>query len=167
MVESARKHDLFVFTYYPTGDTQQGKWELALHRTEIEDIGHGRMTEIAMYCCTSPTCRRKFREVTDHCFECDYSPDPAFAHLPFADALERLAEVGVQGLSATSTKQDVLSVLGEPHEAGGGLKHSALGYIRPWITYRLPSTQLRFEIGKRGLVLTVTFLPKDWEPAKP
>jgi hypothetical protein len=63
----------FVLTYYPAGDGDRGRWFLTLHRTEVEDIGDGRMTEIAMYCCTEPDCRCKFREADDHCFYCDYT----------------------------------------------------------------------------------------------
>jgi hypothetical protein len=63
----------FVLTYYPEGDTVRGRWFLTLHRTEVEDIGDGRMTEISMYCCTSPECRCKFREADGHCDRCDYA----------------------------------------------------------------------------------------------
>ena len=63
----------FVLTYYPEGDAKRGRWFLTLHRTEIEDIGDGRLTEISMYCCTSPDCRSKFREADDHCGHCDYA----------------------------------------------------------------------------------------------
>jgi hypothetical protein len=63
----------FVLTFFPEGDSERGRWFLTLHHTEIEDIGDGRMTEIAMYCCTGPDCRCKFREADDHCFYCDYT----------------------------------------------------------------------------------------------
>ncbi len=43
-----------------------------LHRTEIEDIADGRMTDITMYCCQSPDCRCKFHEENEYCFYCDY-----------------------------------------------------------------------------------------------
>jgi hypothetical protein len=66
------KHRPFVLTYYPEGDADRGRWFLTLHRTEIEDIADGHMTEITMSCCTSPNCRCKFREVDEHCFYCDY-----------------------------------------------------------------------------------------------
>lgn len=62
----------FVLTYYPAGDTERGRWFLSLHRTEIEDIGDGHMTEIALHCCASPGCRCKFREADEPCFYCDY-----------------------------------------------------------------------------------------------
>jgi hypothetical protein len=65
----------FVLTYFPEGDSERGQWYLTLHRTEIEDIGDGRMTEITLYCCTAPDCRCKFREADDHCFYCDYTEE--------------------------------------------------------------------------------------------
>lgn len=65
----------FVFTYYPSDDPRHGKWYLTLHRTEVEDIASGQMTEIAMYCCTSPRCNMKFREADERCFDCDYEDD--------------------------------------------------------------------------------------------
>ena len=67
----------YLLTYYPKGDEERGKWFLTLHHTEIEDIGDGRMTEITMYCCTSPDCRSKFREADETCFYCDYVEVPA------------------------------------------------------------------------------------------
>jgi hypothetical protein len=65
----------FVFTFYPADDKRHGRWYLTLHRTEIEDIGDGRMTEIMMYCCATPDCRMKFRESDETCFFCDYEDD--------------------------------------------------------------------------------------------
>ncbi len=64
----------YMLTYFPTGDEQRGRWELALHETEIEDIGDGVMKEILMYCCTSPKCRAKSR-VEESCDFCDYEED--------------------------------------------------------------------------------------------
>lgn len=62
----------YILTYFPKGDCEKGKWFLTLHRTEVEDIGDGIMTEITMHCCTSPDCRCKFREADETCFYCDY-----------------------------------------------------------------------------------------------
>src|SRR5215475_434975 len=33
----------YVLTYFPEGDADKGRWFLTLHRTEVEDIGDGRM----------------------------------------------------------------------------------------------------------------------------
>jgi hypothetical protein len=65
----------YVLTYYPEGEGKRGRWYLTLHRTEIEDIGDGRMTEITMFCCTFPDCHCKFREEKESCFFCDYEND--------------------------------------------------------------------------------------------
>jgi hypothetical protein len=70
-----KKPRSYVLTFRPKGDTEKGRWFLTLHRTEIEDIGDGCMTEITMYCCTSPDCRCKFREADERCFYCDYVDD--------------------------------------------------------------------------------------------
>ncbi len=69
----SKKQRPFVLTYFPEGDAERGRWFLTLHHTEVEDIGDGRMTEIAMYCCTGRDCRCKFREADVHCFYCDYT----------------------------------------------------------------------------------------------
>ena len=71
----------YALTYYSSGDTQRGRWFLALHPTEIEDIADGRLTEIVMHCCTAPECRCKFREADGLCCYCDYVPDREYAHL--------------------------------------------------------------------------------------
>jgi hypothetical protein len=65
----------YVLTYFPEGQEKRGRWYLTLHRTEIEDIADGRLTEIMMFCCTSPECRRKFREEKESCLFCDYVDD--------------------------------------------------------------------------------------------
>jgi hypothetical protein len=65
----------YVLTYFPEREGNRSRWYLTLHRTEIEDIGDGRMTEIMMFCCTSAECHCKFREENDHCFFCDYEDD--------------------------------------------------------------------------------------------
>lgn len=67
-----KKSRPYVLTYYPQGDTERRRWFLTLHRTEIEDIGDGHLTELTMYCCTSVDCRCKFRETDEYCFYCDY-----------------------------------------------------------------------------------------------
>lgn len=65
----------YVFTFHPKNGDRRASWYLTLHRTEIEDIGDGRMTEIMMYCCASPECQMKFREAVETCIFCDYEDD--------------------------------------------------------------------------------------------
>jgi len=70
-----KKARRYVLTYFPEGEGKRGRWYLTLHRTEIEDIGDGHMTEITMFCCTSPDCHCKFREEKESCCFCDYEDD--------------------------------------------------------------------------------------------
>jgi len=161
------EHRPFVLTYYPEGDADKGRWFLTLHRTEIEDIGDGRMTEMTLYCCTSPECRCKFREVGEHCFHCDYADDPNYGAFVFPEAEARLVQRGVAGVSEASSRDSVIAILGPPDASGGGIKHPPLGYIWPWISYRRVDCQLRFEFSKGGhRIRSVTVMEKDWEPGK-
>jgi hypothetical protein len=156
----------YVLSFVPTGDGERGRWSLTLHPTEIEDIADGRTTEIAMYCCSSPECRRKFREAEGRCGDCDDRADPGYAHLALGAALPRLEGMGVAGLTLTANRVDVLAALGPPPESGGGVRDPSLGYVKPWIKYYLPGWQLRFEFGRRGAVEAVTFLPEGWRPGE-
>lgn len=65
----------FEFTYFPAGDRKYGRWFLVLHETEIEDIADGVISELTMYCCTSPDCHCKFRDESETCVFCDYEDD--------------------------------------------------------------------------------------------
>lgn len=154
----------YALTYYSSGDTQRGRWFLALHPTEIEDIADGRLTEIVMHCCTAPECRCKFREADGLCCYCDYVPDREYAHLGVGAALPRLEGMGIRGLTATATRDDVLAALGQPQESGGGVRDRVLGYIKPWIKYHRPDGQVRFEFSRQGEIEAVTFMPTDWRP---
>ena len=154
----------YALTYFPSGDADRGRWSLTLHRTEVEDIADGRLAAVALHCCTTPGCRRKFRDAGGLCFDCDYVPHPGYAHLAAGAALPRLKRMGVTGLTAAATRGDVEGVLGPPHDAGGGTRDQSLGYIKPWVKYRRPDGQLRFEFDRRGTVEAVTFLPADWRP---
>lgn len=157
----------YVLTYYPEGDRERGLWFLTLHRTEVEDIGDGRMAEITLYCCTSPNCRCKFRESDHHCFYCDYIDDPNYGTFVFPESESKLAQRGVVGLSETSTRDDVVAALGPPEESGGGIEPPPHGYIWPWIKYRRADCQLRFEFNKDlKRIRNIAVMQKDWEPGK-
>jgi len=159
-----KKRRPYVLTFSPQGGTERDRWFLTLDHTEIEDIADGHMAEISTYCCSPTDCRCKFREADEHCFYCDYTEDETYALMPIAEALERLAGLGINGLTANSTIQDVLAVLGMPDESSKGMKDSALGYVRPWIKYQLSECQVRFGFRKDQEVEDVTFLPKKWKP---
>jgi hypothetical protein len=156
----------YVLTYYPTGDSEKERWFLTLHKTEIEDISDGRMTEISMNCCISAECRYKFRETDEHCFDCDYFDDPDFGTFDFPLAMERLIQRGISSISQTSTLDDVLEVLGQPDEAGGNVP-SSIGYIWPWIRYRGNDCQIRFEFDKEmSSIRNISVIEKDWKPGQ-
>ncbi len=157
----------YVLTYYPEGDGERGRWYLTLHRTEVEDIGDGRMAEITLLCCTSPDCRCKFRDADDHCFFCDYADDPNYGTFVFPEAGSKLAQRGIAGLSENSTQEEVVTALGLPDESGGGTKQPPLGYIWPWIKYRREDCQLRFEFtNDNKRIRNIAVMEKDWEPGE-
>lgn len=66
----------YVFSYTPAGRAPE-RWALNLHRTEINDIADGLMTEILMDCCTAHDCSNQFRETGESCTHCDYENDTA------------------------------------------------------------------------------------------
>lgn len=160
-----KKRRAFHLTYFPEDEGERGRWYLTFHPTEIEDIGIGRMTEIMMYCCTTDTCRCKFREADDWCFDCDYAADPNFGTFGFPEAEQRLRERGVSSLSATSSREDVIARLGPPDDQGGGVNDPPFGFIWPWIRYRRPDCQIRFEFNRASTrIRNITILERDWEP---
>jgi hypothetical protein len=124
------------------------------------------MTEIGMHRCSTPDCRCKFREEDQLCFDRHYVPDPEYAHLAMGKALPRLEAMGIMGLTATASRNDVLAALGPPQESGGGARDPFLGYIKPWVKYHRADSQVRFEFGRRGQVTAVTFMPAGWRPGE-
>ena len=161
-----KKPRRYVFTYFPQGDSERGKWYLTLDHTEIEDIGDGRMTEITMSCCTSSDCQTKFREADGRCFYCDYFDDPDFGSFEFPLAEEKLIQRGVIGLCRTSTKEEVTALLGTPDKIGGGITIEIIGYVPPWINYRLLDCQVTFRFDEADTLGSITVLERDWEPGK-
>ena len=154
----------YEFTYNSGGD-KNARWHLALHPLEIEDISDGHMTEMTLYCCKSADCGRKSNDPEFLC-DCDYVDDPYSGNIEFPAAEEALRRLGVAGISAQSTRENVVEVLGEPTFMGGGLKDSTFGYISPWIKYHREDCQLRFEFGKDGRIRLVSILEPNWEPGK-
>ena len=157
----------FVLTYYPEGGGERDRWYLTLHRTDIEDIGDGLMTEITLYCCAGPDCRCKFREADDHCFYCDYTDDQNYGTFDFPEAERRLLDRGITDISESSSRAAVIAALGSPDAIGGGTNSPPSGYIWPWITYRRPDCQLRFEFDRVAeRVRGVTIVEWDWQPGE-
>ncbi len=154
----------FEFTYYPNGDhTGRTRWHLAMHPLEIEDVADGHMTEITLHCCRTPDCGHKSSDPESLC-DCDYVNDPYYGNVQLSDTVEALNRLGISGISESSTRDDVLGLLGEPHESGGGEKNPQLGYIWPWIKYNKTECQLRFEFRKSGKLRMVSILDPDWKP---
>lgn len=154
----------FEFTYYRDGDhAGAARWHLALHPIEIEDIVDGHMTEITLYCCRTPDCGCISNDPEYFC-SCDYVNDPYSGSIDLSDTVEALNRVGISGLCESSTHDDVLGVLGEPHQSGGGEKNPVFGYIWPWIKYNRTECQVRFEFHTSGKLRGVSILDPDWKP---
>lgn len=161
-----KKDRPFVLTYFPDGDRERGRWHLALHRTDIEDIAEGRLTEITMYCCTAADCRCKFRD-DEPCFYCDYIDDPNYGTFSFPAAESKLTDRGITGITQETSREEVVAALGPADASGGGMNNPPLGYMWPWVLFRRPDCQLRFEFDKaQKRIRNITILDKDWEPGK-
>jgi hypothetical protein len=156
-----RRPSRFEFLYRPPGE-HDARWHLKFFDFDIEDIAGGHVNEMTLYCCTSPNCGFKANTADDHC-GCDYVRDPDFGTFRFPEALEKLKQRGVCGISENSTRDDVIAVLGPPDKTGGDVTVSSL-YIGPWITYHRDDCQLHFAFGKDGSIENVTVLTKDWKP---
>ena len=154
----------YEFRYVPYGKREIGRWQLDLAQCEIEDIADGVMTEITMYCCTTPNCGEMFNLADGHC-DCDYVKDPDFGTFEFPEAMDKLRQRGVVGIGEDPTRDDVVAKLGAPQETGGDATHS-FGYIWPWIVYLRDDCQLRFEFDKQQHLRNITVNKKDWAPGK-
>jgi hypothetical protein len=69
-----------------------------------------------------------------------------------------------RGLTPSSTRADVIRVLGKPDETGPAAKIPGLGDYGPWIKYHLEACQLHFEFAADGRIAKVTLLRRDWKP---
>jgi len=156
----------FEFTYYADGFRQsKALWHLALNPLEIEDICDGHMTELTLFCCRTPDCGHKSNDPEDRC-DCDYVEDPYFGNIKPCDTEEALRRIGLPQITQSSTRGDIVQVLGEPPEFGGGEKHPAFGYVWPWIKYSRTDCQVRFEFQKSGALRMLSIMEPDWEPGK-
>lgn len=156
----------FEFTYYPERESKtRGRWHLALHPLEIEDIADGWMTELTLYCCRTPDCGHKSNDPEDLC-DCDYVEDPYFGNIKLPDIHEALRRIGLPEITHSSTRTEIVEVLGEPQEVGGGEKHPMLGYVWPWIKYFRTDCQIRFEFNRSGALRMLSIMEPDWEPGK-
>ncbi len=153
-VGSARRP--FVFSYFPNGDRSKNScWTLALHPLEIEDIADGCTKELSLYCCKTTNCYHQTTDPQALC-ECDYVNDPYVGNIRLSDTVNALRRIGVTGITRNSSLEQIIEVLGDPHEAGGGEKPPKAAYINRWIRYLRGDSQLRFEFQKSGALRAIS-----------
>lgn len=154
----------FEFTYSPNGDrSTKSRWKLALHPLEIEDIADGCMKELSLYCCKSPECGHKSTDPQDLC-KCDYVNDPYVGNIRLSETNEALRRIGVTEITRKSSRNEIIQILGDPHEKGGGEYDPTFGYVSPWIKYLRADCQLRFEFQKSGRLRGISILDPNWKP---
>lgn len=147
-VGSARRP--FVFSYFPNGDrSTQSCWTLALHPLEIEDIADGCTKELSLCRCKTIGCHHQTTDPQAMC-ECDYVNDPYVGNIRLSDTIEALRRIGVTGITRKSSREQIIEVLGDPQEVGGGEQPYRAAYINAWIKYVREDSQLRFEFQKSG-----------------
>ncbi|MEM9905877.1 MAG: hypothetical protein AAF921_12725 [Cyanobacteria bacterium P01_D01_bin.44] len=112
-----------------------------------------------------PTCGHKSSNPED-LYSCDYIDDPHYGNIYFPTAATTLKHLGISGITANSTKQDVIDILGEPTKIGGGITHREIGCISPWIKYHRPDCQLNFEFQEDKGIRMISVLEPGWEPGQ-
>jgi len=152
----------FEFTFRNPGGPL---WALQLSQLEIEDIADGMMGSINLYNCQS--CSGDYF-TTDSEYECTCATNlnDRFGNFEFPSAIEKLVNIGIDGISESSDRDDVIAKLGTPSLNGGGEKSPVIGYVAPWIKYLRDDCQIRFEFGRNGKLKMVSLLEPDWEPGK-
>lgn len=139
-----REDGLFEFVFFPNA---HDRWEFRLLADEIEEIGSGHRTELRV-------------RIND-----DPPVDPwLLNNLDLAAGLAKLESIGVKGLSANSSRTDVVALLGTPGAEGGGDLLSDGHRVEPWIKYWLPQCQAHFAFFRSGKLRRITFMPRDWQP---
>lgn len=131
----------FEFVFFPEDG---GSWTIKLAAADIEEIADGRLREVA------------FTVV---------GKDPwMITDLSVPEAIQKLASIGVEGLSATSTRSEIIAKLGPPQKQGGPPQLFEGKLIDPWIKYLLPQCQVHFTFNAKETVRYIQFLPADWSP---
>ena len=86
---------------------------------------------------------------------------------PFVHPIpEKLDQLEIVDISESSTRDDVIAILGKPTEAGGNVKLPTIGYVSPWIKYQRDDCQIRFEFGRNGKLTMVSLLEPNWQPGR-
>jgi hypothetical protein len=137
---------LFNFVFFPN---KQDRWEFRLLADEIDEIGSGHRTEVRV-------------RIND-----DPPVDPwSLNNLDLSQGLAKLESIGVKGLSETSSRADVIALLGEPGAQGGDERLPDGRPIEPWIKYWLPQCQAHFAFFRSGKLRRVSFMPRNWQPER-
>ncbi len=153
--------------FYPN-EKPANIWRLELRVSDIAAISEGLIGELTLWGCEDPACGRLFSSPHCDCFDCDYREDERFGEFTVPDAIVMLNLRGIDGISSTSSRSDVITILGDPEKIGGGYPDSVFGYIFPWIKYFRSDCQVRFEFTKNARrIRKVCFLEKDWAPISP
>jgi hypothetical protein len=141
-----REDGLFEFVFFPN---TQDRWELRLLADEIDEIGTGHRTEV----------RARIN---------DESPPPVdpwlLSNLDLPQGLATLESIGVIGLSESSSRADVVALLGEPRAQGGDEPRPGRRHPEPWIKYWLPQCQAHFSFFRSGKLRRISIMPCDWQP---
>lgn len=151
------------FTYwFRKGDRH--KWLFELDIVDIANIVEGTGTALLLWGCQAENCHCRFTDPNGTCFYCDYIDDDRYGSFSLQDAIPRLAAIGIEAMTAQSSRDNVISLLGPPEETGGGLK-GPVGFVSPWIRYQRDDCQLCFEFSRNGgRIRSVSFLPPDRQP---
>jgi hypothetical protein len=141
-----REDGLYEFIFFPN---KQDRWEFRLLADEIDEIGSGHRTEVRV-------------RIND-----DESPplDPwLLNNLDLLQGLQKLESIGVTGLSESSSRADIVALLGEPGAQGGNEPAPGRRHPEPWTKYWLPQCQAHFAFFRSGKLRRVSFMPRDWQP---
>lgn len=140
-------------------------WAIQLSQLEIEDIADGMMEAINLYNCDNCS-SDYFTTDSEYECKCDIKLNGRFGNFEFPAAIAKLAECGIDGVSESSNREDVVKILGEPSISGGDVKSPTIGYIAPWVKYLRTDYQLRFEFGRNKTLRLVSLLEPNWKPGK-
>ena len=131
----------FAFVFFPADG---GSWTIKLSAGDIEEIADGRRREVS--------------------FTVDERDPWLLTELSVPEAIKKLESIGINGLSPSSTRSDIIAKLGPPRKEGGPPERFQGKLIDPWIKYWLPQCQVHFTFNAKGKVKYIQFLPADWSP---
>lgn len=134
----------FAFVFFPAKET---RWEFCLLADEIDEIGSGHRATLRVFLPEASAI------------------DPwSLNNLDLPQGLAKLATLGVTGITAQSTRDHIVALLGAPAAQSGPSSSSGQSKIPPWIKYHLPPCQVHFEFSRAGKLRRISFMPRDWKP---